>query len=126
METVPIFTRLDEPIVYDNRIETTELDEISCDRTLINNLNQANTNFKFFYPGDFPNLLSSSDSGFLVKCRFRTLDNNATNMNSNITLSSNWFGYLFENVQLCLGGQVIEHINNPAIVMDIVYNMESD
>ena len=31
METVPIFTRLDEPIIYDTSIEATELDEISCD-----------------------------------------------------------------------------------------------
>ena len=53
METVPIFTRLDEPIVYDNSIEATELDEISYDRTSINNLIQANTQFKFYYPGDF-------------------------------------------------------------------------
>ena len=43
METAPIFTRLYEPIVYDNSNEATELDEISCDRTSINNLNQANT-----------------------------------------------------------------------------------
>ena len=126
MEAVPIFTRLDEPIVYDNSIEATELDKISCDRTSINNLNKANTQFKFFYPGDFPYLLSSSDSGFLLKCCFRTSDNNATNMHSNITLSSNWFGYLFYNVQLRLGGQTIEYINNPAVVMDIFYNMESD
>ena len=53
METVPIFTRLDEPIVYDNSIEATQLDKISCDRTSINHLNQANTQFKFYYPGDF-------------------------------------------------------------------------
>ena len=33
MKTVLIFTRLDEPIVYDNSIEATELDEISCDRS---------------------------------------------------------------------------------------------
>ena len=61
METVPIFTRLNEPIVYDNSIEATVLDEISCDRSSIANLNQANTQFKFYYPGDFPYLLSSSD-----------------------------------------------------------------
>ena len=100
METVPIFTRLDQPIIYDNSIEATELDKISCDRTSINNLNQANIQFKIFYLGDFPYLLAFSDSGFLVKCRFRTRNNNATNMNSNITLSSNWFGYLFDSVQL--------------------------
>ena len=47
-------------------------------------------------------------------------------MNSNVTLTSNWFGYLFDNVQLRLGGQVIEYINNPSIVMDIFFNMECD
>ena len=126
METVPIFTRFDEPIVYDTIREQSEIDEIQYDRSSIANLNQANTHIKFYYSGDVPYLLSSSDFGFLVKCCFRTRDNNATNMNSNITLSSNWFGYLFDNEQLRLGGQTIEHINNPAIVMDIFYNMESD
>ena len=61
-----------------------------------------------------------------MNCRLRTRDNNATNKHSNITLSSNWFGYLFNNVQLRLGGQTVEHINNPAIVMDIFFNMEND
>ena len=89
METVPILTQLYEPIVYDTNIEATQLDEILFDRTSINNFNQANTQFKFYYSGDFSYLLSSSDSGFLVRCRFRTRDNNATNMNSNITLASN-------------------------------------
>ena len=42
METVPIFTRLDEQIVYDSSVEATELDEIQCDRSSIANLNQAN------------------------------------------------------------------------------------
>ena len=99
-EITPIFTRLDETIVYDTSIEQSEIEEIQCDRSYIANLNQVNTQFKFYYPGDFPYILSSSDSGFLVNCRFRTRDNNATNMNSNITLASNWFGYLFDNVQL--------------------------
>ena len=62
----PIFTRLDEPIVYYTSIKQSEIDDIQCDRSSIANLNQANTQFKFFYPGDFPYLLSSSDSGFLL------------------------------------------------------------
>ena len=33
---------------------------------------------------------------------------------------------MFDNVQLRLRGQIIEHINNPAIAMDIFYIMESD
>ena len=126
MEAVQIFTILDEPIVYDNSIKATELYEILFDRSSIAYLNQANTQFKFYNSGDFPYPLSSSDSGFLVKCRFRTRNNNATNMNSNITFAFNWFSYLFDIVQLRLGGQTIEHINNPAIVMDIFYNIKSD
>ena len=70
METVPIFTRLDEPIVYDTSIEQSEIDEIQCDRSSIANLNQANTQFKFFYHGDFPYLLSSSDSVFFSEMWF--------------------------------------------------------
>ena len=63
-EVIPIFTRLDEPLVYDSSVEATELDEISCDRSSINNLNQANNQLKFYYAADFRYLLSSMDSGF--------------------------------------------------------------
>ena len=126
METVPIFTRLDEPIVYDTSIEQSEIDEIPCDKTSIQNLNQANNQFRFHYSGDFAYLLSSPDSGFLVRCRFRTRDNNATNMNSNITLSSNWFGYLFEDVQLRLGETTLEYIRHLGIVTDVFYHMENN
>ena len=35
MEITPIFTRLDEPLVYDNSVEGTEIDEIPCDKTSI-------------------------------------------------------------------------------------------
>ena len=96
MKTVPIFTRLDEPIIYDTSIEQSEIDEIQCDRSSIANLNQANTQLKFYYAADFGYLMSSPDSGFLVKCRFRTRNNNATDMNAAITLSSKLFGYLFD------------------------------
>ena len=47
-------------------------------------------------------------------------------MNSNITLASNWFGYIFDNVQLRLGGQTIEHIHNPGIEMDTFFHMENN
>ena len=39
-------------------------------------------------------------------------------MNLNITVASNWFGYLFDNVKLRLGGETIEHIHNLDIGMD--------
>ena len=89
METVSIFTRLDQELVYDTSVEQTELDEIQCDSSSIANLNQANNQLKFYYLADFRFLLSSPDSGFLGKCRFRTRDNNNTNMNASITLASN-------------------------------------
>ena len=47
--------------------------------------------------------MSSPESGFLVKFCFRTRNNNATDMNAPITLSSNWFGYLHNEAILRLG-----------------------
>ena len=38
-EITPVFTRLDQELVYDSSVEATELDEISCDISSINNLN---------------------------------------------------------------------------------------
>ena len=76
-EIIPIYAQLDTPLVYDNSVEATEIDEIPCDKTSIQNLNQANNQFRFHYSGDFACLLSSPDFWFLVKCRFRTRDNNS-------------------------------------------------
>jgi hypothetical protein len=126
MVTVPIFIKLDEPLVYDTSIEATEIDEIPCDKTTVEQLNQANTQFKFHYTGDFSYLLSSPDTGFIIRCRFRTRLNNANNMNANISLASNWIGYLFNDAEIRLGGQSIERINNPGIVMDVFYHMENN
>ena len=126
METVPIFTRLDEQIVYDTSIEQTELDEIQCDRSSVANLNQANTQLKFYYAADLGYLLSSMDSGFLVKCRLRTRNNNATDMNAAITLSSNWFGYLFDEAILRLGQNCVEHVRQLGIVSDVFYHMQNN
>ena len=125
-EITCIFTRLDDPLVYDNSVKGTEIDEIPCDKTSIQNLNQANNQFRFHYTGDFGYLMASPDSGVLVKCRFRTTDNNATNINSNITLAFNWFGYLFEDVQLRLGGTTLEHVRHLGVVTDEFYHMENN
>ena len=92
-EVTFIFTRLDQKLVYDRSVEATEIDKIQCDRSSIANLNQANTQLKFYYAADVGYVVSSMDSGFLVKCRFRTRDNNNTNMNAAITLAFNWFCY---------------------------------
>ena len=122
-EVTPIFTSLDQELVYDTSVEQTELDEIQCDRSSITNLNQANNQLKFYYAADFGFILSSPDSGFLVKCRFRTRDNNNTNMNASITLASNWFGYLFDEAILRLGQNCVEHVRQLGIVSDVFFHM---
>ena len=48
METTPIFAQLNTPLVYDNSIEAPEIDEIPCDKPSVQQLNQANTQFKFY------------------------------------------------------------------------------
>lgn len=52
-EITPIFTRLDEPLIYDSSVETTELYEIDCDRSSVANFIQANKQLKFYYAVDF-------------------------------------------------------------------------
>ena len=42
-EVTPIFRRLDQELIYENSVVAREIDEIQCDRSLIANLNQANT-----------------------------------------------------------------------------------
>ena len=42
-EVTPIFSRLDQELVYDSSVEATEVDDIQCDRSSIANFNQANT-----------------------------------------------------------------------------------
>ena len=120
IETVPIFTRLTEPLVYVNSVELSEIDEITCDKTLIQNLNHANCKLTFHTSGDFPYLFAGQYSKFMVCCRFRTRDNNGTNANANITLASNWFSYLFEDAQLRLGGVTIEHNRHLGVVIDVL------
>ena len=45
-------------------------------------------------------------------------------MTADITLASNVFGYLFNMATLKLGGNIIEQIKYPGIVMDCFYHME--
>ena len=97
-------------LIYDSFVEVTELNKIQCDRSSITNLNLANTQLKFYYAVDIGYLISSSDSEFLGKCRFRTWNNNVTDMNAAITLAFNWFGDLFDEAILRLGGNCVEHV----------------
>ena len=88
-------------------------------------MNQANGQLRFHYSGDFPYFLPGQGSGFMVRCRYRIRDDNATNANANIILASNWFSYLFEDAQLRLGGATIEHIRHLGVVTDVFYHMEN-
>ena len=112
IETVSIFTKLDELVVYDADVIGTEIDEESSDKISVSNLNQANNQFKFHFSADFDYLLSSPNTGFLIKARFRTRSNTNTDANANMTLASNWLGYLFDDFSLRLGGEVIEFIHS--------------
>ena len=49
-----------------------------------------------------------------------------TTANANITLSSNWFAYLFNDIEFKLGGQTVERISHPGIVMDCFSHMEDN
>jgi len=62
VELTPIFTQLDKEIVYDTSIEESIIQEVICDKSL-RDFNQANTQLKFSYPGDFIYYLASPDSG---------------------------------------------------------------
>ena len=83
--------------------------------------------------------MSSPESGFLVKCRLRTRNNNATYMNAAInwlasnwfasnaaTLATNWFCYLFDEAILRLGGNCVEHVRQLGIVIDMFYHMQNN
>ena len=52
-ELTLIYAQLDQPVIYDNSIIGIEIDEVYCDKISIANLNQANNQFKFYYPADF-------------------------------------------------------------------------
>ena len=121
---LPEFAQLDNKIIYDTSVERTEIIELPCSKTTIPSLNQQNSQLNFAYNGDFLYRLSSPNSGFLFKFRFRTQRNNANDRNANITLASNFFGYMFDQATLKLGGQIIEQIRFPGIVMDCFYHSE--
>ena len=67
--------------------------------------------------------MSSPESGFLVKCRLTTRNNNATDMNAAITLAFNWFCYLFYKAILRLGQNCVEPVTQLAIVSDVFYHI---
>ena len=122
-EILPLFTKLDVPEFYDNSLERIESTEIPCSKTGVS-INQSDSQLLFNYQGDFLYRLSSPNTGFYVKYAFRTRDAANNNRNSQITLSSNFFGYLFKRAVLKLGGTHVEEIDNLGICMDTLYHCE--
>ena len=72
MDTTPIFTQFNTPLIYDNSIETTVIVKIPCDKTSVQQLNQANTKFKFHYTYNYLYLVYSPDTGFIIRSRLHT------------------------------------------------------
>jgi hypothetical protein len=85
---------------------------------------QPNGQLKFNNKGNFLYRLSSPNTGIHVKYQFRTRDNNNPNRDSEVSLSSNFIGYLFTKITLTIGTKIVEEINHPGIVMDTLYHTE--
>ena len=79
---LPQYLRLEEPIIYDSSVERSEILQIGSIQSTIQALNNANSQLTFAYNGDFMSRLSSPETGFLVKLRFRTRLNNANENDS--------------------------------------------
>ncbi len=124
IETLPTFLRVEDPILYSDALTRTNLIEVPCSKTSFASLNEANSQLLFTFTGNCYYRLSSPNTGFLIKFRFRTRSAGGNDRTANITLASNFFGYLFNRATLQLGGTIIEEIRFPGIIMDIFYQTE--
>jgi hypothetical protein len=84
-----------------------ELIQIPSSHNDWQNLNQGNTQLRFRYSGDDLCRIGSPRSGIYAKIGFRTRLNNNNNTNAQISLSSNFFSYMFSQVQLTIGNCVL-------------------
>ena len=69
-------------------------------------------------------VLASNNTGFHFKVRFRTRNANNNAHDANITLSSNFFGHMFQRAELQIAGCKVEEFEAPGIVMDTFYHLE--
>ena len=124
MDVLPEFVRVDEPVFYDNSIERTEIIEVPCSKSTLQALNAGNSQFSFVYNGEFLYRLGSPIHRIHIRYRFRTRQGANNARDANVSLASNFCGYLFDQATLKLGGTVIEQIRHPGIVMDVFYHCE--
>lgn len=123
-KSMPEFVELLNTYEYSTDVQRLELDEVPCSKTTQAELNRGNAQLQFIYKGVNLYRPSSSKSGFHIRFRFRTRVGVNNNSGANITLASNFFGYLFDRVELKLGSTKVEEINFPGIVMDTFYHTE--
>ena len=123
-EILPEYLNVDQPIMYDNSIESSEVIEIplSTANATIQNLNGTNALiFRYSQQSSFYRL-GSDRSGIKCTFRFLTRQGGADARNADISLASNFFGHFFDQAILKIGGEEIEHIYNLGVVMDTIYS----
>jgi hypothetical protein len=111
-------------VFYDNSIERTEIVEVPCSKSTLQALNNGDSQLNFVYNGEFLYRLGSPSTALHIRYRFRTRQGNANVRDANVSLASNFGGYLFSQATLKLGGTVIEQIRDPGVVMDVFYHCE--
>ena len=118
MKTTLNFAQLNTPLVYHILIEVTKIDKIPCDKPSVYKIYSSKYSVQILLHCRFFVFVVFTWQSFYFWSRDRTKNNNDTNMNSNITLLVNLFGYLFDNVQFWLNNQTIEQIHNLEIVIN--------
>ena len=118
-EILPPFLNLENTTLFDNSIEKEEIDEIICSNN--NNFNNNSAQLIFKSDSTFYYRLASNNSGFRGTFKFLSKTGANNDMNSEITLSSNFFAHLFKEAMFRIKGVEIEKTQNIAISMDMLY-----
>ena len=110
---------------YDDFTERKQIIEIPCSRDGIQNLNTDQCQLLFHCDGSYLYNLNSYFTGFMCRVVFLPALGSNPEMVANVTLASNFFGYLFSRMALRIKNVEVENIINPGIVMDIFYHFET-
>ena len=124
MTDVPEFAKLDEALVYDYSVKRTEITNVPCSQSTQHDLNVNASQLQFYFNGEHAYRISSPNTGFLVRYKFRTRVNNADASGADVTLASNWFLHMLSDAELKLGGEPIERMRFPGITTDVFYHPE--
>ncbi len=125
VKLLPNFLTLNRPIIHDDSVERTELEEIYLSSSDMTTLNKNSSQLIFKSDCSFLYYLSSPYSGFKCTIRFITKTGVNNDRNADITLANNFFGHLFSEVLFKIKGVEIERIQNFGISQDMLYNLES-